>query len=382
MTVISTFRSANDELSRLMPDRATKDEFRQLRRTISQVDQLTWTACLLLSIFSLLGGELARSPLVQWAPWIVGIFIMSLPHGGMDDATTSVLRGEGLRRPRQFAFYLLYLGLVGAVVIWWEVRADLALLGFILISGYHFGQGDVYWSQLNYELTRQPLTRQIEERTSQSHSSRLSLLLARGGIAALLPFIYHDQQFLKIVRQLSEESGQAITIPAWVVGQRSGALMLIGSLILGQIWFSIGQRRGRNMAAPEAPRFSQKWREILETGILVTLFLAAPPILSIGAYILFWHAPRHIWRLILLDHGLRGLVVKGRGLAALRQFHLRSLPIVLSAAVLLLLITLISIQYDFAPERLILPAFIFVNAITVPHILTVSRLDLFQKIWK
>jgi hypothetical protein len=91
-----------------------------------------------------------------------------------------------------------------------------------------------------------------------------------------------------------------------------------------------------------------------------------------------WHAPRHVARLILADVPMRSIVVSRGGLRALVQFHLRSLPLAVAATGLLLLLAFIHFRSDLPLDRLILPAFIFVNAMMFPHLVVVSLLDLGQ----
>jgi len=336
-----------------------------------RLDRLSWAACLLLSVLCLVGSDYRHRPLVQWAPWLIGLVFLSLPHGGMDDATPSILSSKGLQRWAGLGFYLGYLGILGGTLVSWAVRADLGLLSFLLFSCYHFGQGDLYWSHQRRRLAG------VE--AEPDWSSKSLLLLTRGAVAVFLPFVFHDQEFLKIGQMLSAESGQVMVAPGWFSLHRGWLLSAIGSLVAIQT--------ARTLLKAADRRTSRDQRqlnivEVIETLLLVVFFLAAPPILSVGAYILCWHAPRHIWRLILLDPALSAQVASGQPARAVLGFHRKSTGIVLAAVSLLLVITAFCIRYDFAAERLIFPAFLFVHAITVPHILTVAMLDRFQLIWR
>ena len=343
----------------------------QIRLATGRLDRMTWIACLLLSIFSLFGGRYPQLSVVQWAPWLIGIVFLSLPHGGLDDAVPSILRAGGLRRRAGPGFYLGYLGILVGTLAIWAVRADLGLISFLLFSCYHFGQGDLYWDH----------QRRVEAglTVETGVAARAALLLARGSVAVFLPFVLHDQQFQEIGERLSTESGQVLMLPHWVGQYRDELLVVIAVVVLMQAASSLHEVfDGRATGDQQRVVLTG----LLETVILLTLFVTVPPILSVGGYILCWHAPRHIWRLILLDPELRERVVGGRSAEAIVGFHRRSAGIVLAAVAVLALISAGCIRYDFAAERLVFPAFLFVHAITVPHVLTVVMLDRFQSVWR
>lgn len=347
------------------------DQTDLVRLATGRLDRLSWAACLLLLIFCLISGKYGVVPAVQWAPWVIGLIFLSLPHGGMDDTMPSILRAEGLQRRAGYGFYLGYLGILVGTLLVWVMSADLGLLSFLLFSCYHFGQGDLYWSHQR--------RRQTNIEAEPGRLTKLMLLLTRGAVAVFLPFVFHDQEFVEIGKMLSAESGQLMLVPHWFSQHRGWLLFAIGALIVMQVTPSLLKNLDRR--TPHSQRRLDAI-EVFETGLLVVIFLVVPPILSVGAYILCWHAPRHIWRLILLDPTLSSQVSGGQAVRAVVGFHRKSMGIVLAAVSLLLVITAFCIRYDFAAERLIFPAFLFVNAITVPHILTVVALDQFQSIWR
>ena len=342
-----------------------------VRLSTSQLDWVTWIICLLLSFFCLTGSNYQQLPAVQWAPWVIGILFLSLPHGGLDDTLPSILRDEGLqRRGRRFGFYFGYIGVMIGTLAIWMVRADLGLLSFLLFSGYHFGQGDLFWSHQR---------RILAGLSSDPGTYRKAvLLLARGGISVFLPFVIHDQQFQEIGELLSIESGQSIALPDWFSRHRSLLLSALGGLALVDAAFAFTRIFDRRTTAAER---RIEFIGLGEIAILLIFFSLVPPILSVGAYILCWHAPRHVWRLMLLDPALREQLAIGRSVRAVAGFHRKAAGMVVAASIILVLISALCIRYEFAAVRLIFPAFLFVNAITVPHIITVIMLDRFQSVW-
>jgi hypothetical protein len=85
---------------------------------------------------------------------------------------------------------------------------------------------------------------------------------------------------------------------------------------------------------------------------------------------------------MLLDPAQRRQLASGNLRGAVVTFHRHSLALVVVAVSILILISAFWLRYELAPEQLILPAFLFVNAITIPHIVTVTMLDRFQRIWR
>jgi len=351
------------------------DEVVSIGAFTGRIDRLTWLSGLLLTLACLGAAEVTRLPQVQWAPWIVGMALLTLPHGGMDDAIPSILRGEGLfRRPRAW-FYIGYVGILASVLLLWKINADLGLISFLLFSGFHFGQGDLYWIHQR----RRQQRRRESALEGWDRGTRFVLTMVRGALPVFLPFIFHDQEFLEIGRRLEESAGQRIWMPVWISEHRALLLFLLGLTVAVQVGDAL--RRYLNGRRSGQIRHSVL-REIPETLLLIGWLIAAPPILSIGAYLLCWHAPRHICRLILLDPGMKKHVVGGHPFGAIVEFHRRSLALVIAALVIFLVIAILCVRYRYSAEHLVLPAFLFVNAITVPHVLMVTILDRFQGVWK
>ena len=350
-----------------------------IRAFVFGIKTLTWLACLLISIVSLAFPGITSLASVQWTPWIVGIFIFGLSHGGLDDEVSSMAGRTGGRTGSSWRFYVWYLGLLALVVIEWMVSPDLGLTTFLIFSVFHFGQGDLYWTVYHGAAGRDAV-----QGGSFGYWRRFCFVLVRGMLPVLLPFIFRIDHFTIIGQHLATASGQnSLYLPQWCSGHRQTLLLLIAIIVVAHLLIellyilkSISEGR-REIALHRAVMI-----EAGETLLLVLLFLSTPPILGIGAYFLLWHAPRHVTRLILADVQMRSIVESCGGLRALLHFHQRSLPLALAATGLLLLLAVIQFRSDLPLDRLILPAFIFVNAITVPHLVVVSLLDLAQSTWR
>jgi Brp/Blh family beta-carotene 15,15'-monooxygenase len=334
------------------------------------------TGILVVGGISLIWPEWVTQPLVQWAPWGLALICFGLAHGGIDHRLPSkgVAASESRVSAASTWFYVGYLGAMAATLWLWWVSATAGWLFFLAISVYHFGQGDLYWSQ------RFGLLSCVEPglggRVGRSGYAGLFLLI-RGSLPVLLPLFFFSEEYEGITRAVGAESllgwGLAVDLTRWgtlalwgVVGIQVG-----GALIL--VW------RGR-----------QRWKEtcgavIVEAGetfLLLWFASLAPPILSIGTYFVCWHSPRHVARLVEVVPDLRECLESGRNpLWALVAFHRIAAPMTIAAGLLFLLVWWGSGRWGISVSALVGPAIFFISAITVPHVLIVSRLDHSQQIW-
>ena len=322
---------------------------------------------------SLLSPGWVARPSVQWAPWAIALLCFGLAHGGIDHRLplekTLIVR-ERSRRSMAL-FYLAYLSGMGATLLLWWASATLGWVFFLALSVYHFGQGDLYWSR------RFGLLSEVES----GLLSRLyggGYLLLRGALPVLLPLLLFPNEFRVLTRELGAEGQSGTLFGGSVAEVRPG---VVGMLIWqggGALWLIWRHRRRAEAAAAARKAVG----EAGETLLLLWLVCLAPPILSIGAYFLCWHSPRHIARLVEIMPGLRRrLEGGGNPLSSLVAYHREAAPMTLAAATLFLLLWGASLLGEITPSRLVAPAIVFISAITMPHVLVVSRLDWFQRVW-
>lgn len=320
----------------------------------------------------LLPGWVAM-PIVQWIPWAMALLCFGLAHGGIDHRLPwekSLVVRERSRRSLVL-FLVGYLSGMGATLLLWWTSATAGWVFFLVLSAYHFGQGDLYWSR------RFGLLSEVES----GLASRLyggGYLLLRGVLPVLLPLLLFPDEFRLITREVGAEA-----LFDWRLGG-AGERLRVGVMALllwqwgGALWLTWRQRprAGLVIAARKG------LREAGETLLLLWLVSLAPPILSIGTYFLCWHSPRHIARLVEIMPGLRLRLEGGRNpLSSLVAYHREAAPMTLAAASLFLLLWGASLLGEITPSRLVAPAIVFISAITVPHVLIVSRLDWFQRVW-
>ena len=90
-------------------------------------------------------------PLLLWLSLI--ILLLGVPHGALDPIFAQQIFGvKGLLGWSLFAMF--YLGLAGGVVLFWYVFPTLWLVGFLLISVWHFSAdlapGTLWLARLSY----------------------------------------------------------------------------------------------------------------------------------------------------------------------------------------------------------------------------------------
>jgi lycopene beta-cyclase len=74
-----------------------------------------------------------------WPILIVGLILVGIPHGAVDD----LLESDGKKRKIDLRFIVYYLGQSAIMIGWWWWHAPSALIAFLVYSAWHFGQADL-----------------------------------------------------------------------------------------------------------------------------------------------------------------------------------------------------------------------------------------------
>ena len=254
---------------------------------------------------------------------VLGVLVatLGLPHGALDPL---IARRAGLwHTPLGFAgFNLAYVAMVAVVVGVWLLVPTASLIGFLLVSGIHFGAD---WNV-----------------------GRRIVLRSLTGIGLLtLPAFAHHDEVSGIYRTLAGSGGAVVAdVQAWL-GPVAIAAMLLGAVL--------ALRRHPTDAL-----------EILLTGILA---LVAPPLVFFVLYFCALHSARH------LRHGFAEERSGGR-LAVLITAVYTVVPI--------LAVGILTAMFagDFAPggslagDWIIRLVFIGLAALTVPHMMVIAASEL------
>ena len=254
---------------------------------------------------------------------VLGVLVatLGLPHGALDPL---IARRAGLwRTPLGFAgFNLAYLAIVALVVGVWLLAPTASLVGFLVVSGIHFGAD---WN-----------------------SGRSVVLRSLTGVGLLtLPAFAHHDEVAGIYRTLAGTGGGVVAdVQSWL-----GPVAIVAMLI------------GAALALRRRPT------DALEILLATTLALVAPPLIFFALYFCALHSARH------LRHGFAEERGGGR-LAVLITVAYTVVPI---AAVGILTAVFVG---DFAPGGslaggwIIRLLFIGLAALTVPHMMVIAAGEL------
>ena len=250
---------------------------------------------------------------------VLGVLVatLGLPHGALDPL---IARRAGLwRTPLGFAgFNLGYLAIVALVVGVWLLAPTPSLVGFLVVSGIHFGAD---WN-----------------------GGRSVVLRSLTGVGLLtLPAFAHHDEVAGIYRTLAGSGGGVVAdVQLWL-----GPVAIVAMLI------------GAALALRRRPT------DALEILLAAILALVAPPLIFFALYFCALHSARH------LRHGFAEERGSGR-LAVLITVVYTVVPIV---AVGILTAVFVG---DFAPGGsladgwIIRLVFIGLAALTVPHMIVIA----------
>lgn len=338
---------------------------------VSNTDKFQWlslgTGVLTLTIsiiFSPLLSDISYS--VQAIPFLASMVFLGLPHGAMDHLVPGKLANISIRESI-LSVSVFYLLMGGLYVFLWFVAPLFSLIFFILMTWFHWGQGDLYVLK-NFGFNFM---------TDSKIFSTVSLLL-RGGIPMLVPLIAHPEKYTDFLSGiLTELSANTGSLNYLVSTEVSLSLTVsIGILATINIFSGLSKAESRSQL--------KLWLyDNLEIALLLLFFFLLPPLFAVGVYFCTWHSVRHIARLSLIkDEKLLEKVQEGNKLGYLKElgrntFKLTLISLIIFAVSLFLFFSTVTI------ERLIAVYLIFISVLTLPHVFLVSWMDYRQmEMWK
>lgn len=319
-------------------------------------------------LFLVLSGVFATNPeLPAWvifAPLTASVLVFGLPHGALDHLVPTRLAG---RRASVTSIGLvagLYVVMGGVVLAVWHFSPLIAFAGFIALTWFHWGQGDL-WIDLAADgggrLSGWPL--------------RAGVVAVRGGIPLLLPLVFHPDVYEKVrLGTVELFAGPAASADSWSIGPDLRATIAVAFVLVAVVMAVATWRSTRTRAQRRA--WTQDQSEIV---VLSFFFALGPPVLTIGLYFCLWHALRHIVRLELLDPGGAVLLSRGQFVGAGRRFAIEAAPITAIALVVLALMYFMLPTPTGSPESQLGPYLVLISALTVPHIAIVTFMDRRQR---
>ncbi|WP_116105091.1 Brp/Blh family beta-carotene 15,15'-dioxygenase [Lewinella sp. IMCC34191] len=241
------------------------------------------------------------------------LLALGIPHGAADHLIFRSRQSAGSAFS-VFAFAVYYVGVIGSyTLIWWWWPA-VALLLFLAVSVYHFGQ---------------------------PHGGNLADRLLWGTFVLGFPVLYHYPQAEPIITGML---GYRVDLPAgW-----SGGIPAL--LVTANVSFAL---------------LNRQWARLLDLVILVAVYLGTDLLLGFAVFFLLWHSlPALVeqWRYLTRHRLTRGW----------STYLLQLLPLSLGAFVSMgVAYLLLHARGPQTPDLSYL--FIMVSLITLPHALLVDR---------
>jgi Brp/Blh family beta-carotene 15,15'-monooxygenase len=305
----------------------------------------------------LLGVRLPRT--AQYSLLLATVLVLGLPHGALDHLTLPRARDQSLT-PRRFAVFCgWYLLLAGAYGIAWLLAPTASFLGFVLLTWFHWGQGD------RAHLAVVPDASHVEH----PWTGRLTLVV-RGGLPMVVPLLAFPGEYESVARTvvgLFDPSGGSWLTPLFQSPTRLALGVGFGLLTVATLAW------GYHLAGDAA------WRlDAVETGLLWVFFLAVPPILAIGLYFAIWHSVRHLARLVAIDDAVASALERGSTVAVLARVSRDALPMTAGALVLFGAIAAFVPNEPGSVAAVGGVYLVLLAVLTLPHTVVVTALDRLQ----
>ena len=143
--------------------------------------------------FLLLSMILATDPsLPVWmivGPFAVSVLAFGLPHGALDHLVPARLAGRRPTSKSIAVIALVYVVIAAAVLVVWSVTPAAAFVGFIALTWFHWGQGDLWVALAEDNPGR-----------LRSRGLRAGTIVVRGGLPMLVPLVFHPATY-ELVRR-------------------------------------------------------------------------------------------------------------------------------------------------------------------------------------
>jgi len=302
-------------------------------------------------------------PIARYLPFAVSFVAFGLPHGAADHLAVARLGGD---RPLA-AVGALYLLAGGAYLAGWLLAPAAAFAAFILLTWYHWGQGDCHFLLA------------VGGDHLQTRTQRLLAIAVRGGIPMVVPLVAFPGVYREVARATVALFDPA-TADALAFAFRPEARLIAGAGLAALTAASLALGYARSRAAGDASRSRRHWRtDAGETAFLWAFFAVVPPVVAIGLYFCLWHSVRHVARLLVVADAGASLA-DGRVGSALVGFGRDALPN--SVGAILVLVAIAAVAPPDATLSSLLGLYLVLLAVlTLPHTLVVTWMDAREGVW-
>lgn len=323
-----------------------------------------WVGFGLISIAFILGAEIPLE--YQWIPLAASIILLGLPHGAVDHLALPRIYNSTLNLRWMFIVVGLYALFGGLYLLLWFITPVVAFAVFIGITWLHWGQGELY-----------PLLRIAHVEHLSGPVMRGLTTLVRGALPMLVPLIAFPDQYQLVAEELVglySVSAAATIESVFTTELQAGVGIFVGILIM--ITLAAG-----GFTAIQQGSLKGWALDAGETGLLIVFFLSVPPILAIGIYFCFWHALRHITRLVAVDQRASAALETGNWKKTVWRFTRDAAPLTFVSILLLGILYMISPGTPSTIAEYIALYLVLIAVLTLPHVVVVSWMDYRQQIF-
>lgn len=244
-----------------------------------------WGVLLAVGVLALLAPAAADA--ARWVPFVLGLVLFALPHGAVDHHVP-----RRLGRGHQGRFVVVYAAAVVAGLAAWSVAPGATLLAFLVVAALHWGCGDAWYA------------RAVHGRPAFRGAFEAGIFVAaRGALPVALPALAHPEELTRGAGAILDAVGGP-EAPVLAASAQTLGLAGVAVLVLAAVGLALRGAPGRAGRVEAA--------ELLG---LAAFFVLTPAVLAVGTYLLAWHAPRHVARLIAADP-VQAALPPGRALLA------------------------------------------------------------------
>jgi Brp/Blh family beta-carotene 15,15'-monooxygenase len=318
-------------------------------------------------------------PSYRYVPLVASVLFLGMPHGAVDYVALPRARTGRVDVPGAAAVGGLYLVLGSSYLLLWFLAPVLAATIFILLTWFHWGQGDLY------ALKRLFGTDHVDDRLGA-----VLTVVVRGGAPMLVPLVGFPDRYREVVATFVEPFGG--NTEAWWVFETGPRLALGGAFAAVTLFALVrgypGTRSGDSHNGADTTRLPidrgavHGWAlDAAETCLLWAYFLLVPPVLAVGVYFCLWHSVRHIARVVLLDDRNIDALARRQWVSVAKRFGLEAAA---PTAFALLLVGALWVASPGSVKSLSNATGLYlvgIAVLTLPHTAIVVWLDRKQGIW-
>lgn len=262
----------------------------------------------------------------QYLLLAAGTIVIGIPHGAADNHICQ----DVMHRCHMKWFYALYILAAAAYGALWLAAPSIALVLFLAISVYHFGQSSLFYLRL-----------------PEGAPQKKAAYLVWGSFYLVPPILYrYEEARLVVTTLLGFDPLTAATAETWAP-LVSGVLLTVmaGALLTFRFFHVITT--------------GEVVREVVSAAVLYSLYITAPLYVSFIVYWAFWHSLNSALEITTLWE-------RGRLRKQIRAFTRKTLPLTLVTFAGMALIFAVAGAYG-SRASLIAVFFVFIAAVTLPH---------------